>query len=197
MKVSAEAVLREQLRQAYSAAADQPARKHPFPVGRRFAESLGYPPELLDQIPAVAAEAFTGVSNVSLFARIEPGARVLDLGCGAGLDTIIAARRCGPAGRVIAVDFSESMLERARRAVRVAGCRQVMVCRAEAERLPLNAASVDVALANGLFNLNPTRKEILEELARVVRPGGTVYAAELTLSGPLPPERRGASDWFA
>jgi SAM-dependent methyltransferase len=197
MKADAEVTLREQVRRVYSKAAEDPISRHPFPVGRTFAESLGYPSELLDRVPAPSVEAFTGVSDVSVRAPIETGMYVLDLGCGAGLDTVIAAQRLGPTGWVIGVDFSGPMLDRARRAVREAGCEQVVLCRADAERLPLPDACVDLALVNGLFNLNPARSEVLEELARVIRPGGAVYAAELILTGPLPPERQGASDWFA
>jgi 2-polyprenyl-3-methyl-5-hydroxy-6-metoxy-1,4-benzoquinol methylase len=109
--------LREMVRGAYSAAAEQPEEKHAFPVGRQFGESIGYPAELLARLPSVACDAFAGVSNVSLFADLPPGATVLDLGCGAGLDTLIAAQRVGTAGKVIGVDFSEAMLARARDAV--------------------------------------------------------------------------------
>lgn len=189
--------IRERVQEAYSAAAHHPQAPHPFPVGRDFALRLGYPPDLLGELPAVAVEAFTGVSCVSLLAAIEPGARVLDLGCGAGLDTLIAARRTGPSGRVIGVDFSEAMLRRARQAAREARAGHVLFCRAAAEQLPLPDHSVDVALVNGIFNLNPARREIFRELARVVRPAGAVYAAELILAGPLPTERFREADWFA
>jgi len=105
--------LRNGVRQAYSDVAKNPQAEHPFPVGRQFAESLGYPPGLLADLPALAVEAFTGVSNVAIFADIPEGATVLDLGCGAGLDSLIAAKRVGPAGHVIGLDFSEPMLARA------------------------------------------------------------------------------------
>lgn len=190
--------LREGVRQAYSAAANAPADKHPFPVGRSFAESLGYPPYLLASLPSVAVEAFSGVSNLPGFAEIPPGSNVLDLGCGAGLDSLIAARKAGPQGRVIGVDFSDAMLARARRGLRETTIACVLFCRAEAERIPLTDASIDVALINGLFNLNPYRQQIFQELARVVRPGGMVYAAELILREPLPPEvQQSESNWFA
>jgi len=125
------------------------------------------------------------------------GATVLDLGCGAGLDSLIASRRVGAAGRVAGVDFSQAMLEPARRGAREAGMENVVFCRADAERLPLPDASIDVALVNGIFNLNPGRECIFHELARVVRKGGTVYSAELILSAPLPPEQLDATNWFA
>ncbi len=190
--------LRDRVRDAYSAAARAPNEKHPFPVGRAFAESVGYPAALLDELPAAAVEAFAGVSNVAIFAEIPAGAAVLDLGCGAGLDTLIAARRTGPAGRVLGVDFSAVMLERARQAVAEAGAVNVELRRADAESLPLADASVDVARVNGLFNLNPARAAIFRELARVVRPGGNAWVAELVLTAPLPAEQAcSPTNWFA
>jgi ubiquinone/menaquinone biosynthesis C-methylase UbiE len=152
----------------------------------------------LDGLPAPSVEAFTGVSNVSVFAEIPEGAAVLDVGCGAGLDGLVAARRAGPQGRVIGVDFSETMLARARRSASEAGIANVVFCRADAEHLPVGDASVEVALANGIFNLNPSREAIFRELARVLRPGGAVYSAELILSKPLPAEEtRNEDNWFA
>ncbi len=185
------------VREAYSAAALDPHGRHPFPVGREFAEALGYPAGVLDVLPA-SAEAFSGVSNVSIFAGIPAGSRVLDLGCGAGLDTLIAARRLDGKGLVAGVDFSRAMLERARRAAADASIPGVSFLRANAHELPLRDSSIDVALANGVFNLSPLRGAIFAELARVVRLGGAVYAAELILCGPLPPEvRESTADWFA
>ena len=194
----AQARLCEAVRSAYSSAARQPGGTHPFPVGRELAVSLGYPRELLDSIPSVAVEAFAGVSNVAVVAAIPAGARVLDLGCGAGLDALITAGRVGARGRVLGVDFSEAMLARAHAAVAEAGARNLDVCRAEAERLPVRDGSIDVALVNGIFNLNPARAAILSELARVVRPAGAVFVAELILREPLPPTTRfSQADWFA
>ena len=184
--------------QAYSAAATRPQDQHPFPVGRDFAISLGYPPQLLAALPAVSLDAFTGVSNVAVFADIPPDARVLDLGCGAGLDAIIAARSVGAAGWVIGVDFSQAMLQRARQGAAQAGLDNAVFYRAVASNLPLADAVIDVALVNGIFNLNPQRDAIFRELARVVRPGGAVYGAELVLREPLPAEaRQGKVNWFA
>jgi arsenite methyltransferase len=196
--ISQSAHLRDGVRQAYSAAADDPQADHPFPVGREFAESLGYTPELLTSVPARAVEAFSGVSNVAVFADIPVGATVLDLGCGAGLDSLIAATRVGPGGRVIGVDFSQSMLARARASAAAAGLDNVEFHQADAENLFLGDACIDVTLVNGIFNLNPARDLIFGELARVMRPGGGVYAAELILREPLPPEEQASeTNWFA
>ncbi len=189
--------IRAEVRDAYSAAAERPSDSHAFPVGRVFAESIGYSADWLRALPGDCVDRFAGVSNISLVAELPLGAAVLDLGCGAGLDSLIASQRIGPEGRVTGVDFSPAMLERARRGAREAGTENVFFCRADAERLPLPDASIDVALVNGIFNLNPARECIFHELARVVRQGGTVYSAELILSAPVPPEQLDATNWFA
>jgi arsenite methyltransferase len=190
--------LRDRVRGAYSAAAEHPNEKHAFPVGRQFAESIGYPAALLASLPTIACDAFAGVSNVSLFADLPVGATVLDLGCGSGTDTLIAARRVGQTGKAIGVDFSTAMLSRARQAVAESGVVNVELRESDAERLPIRDGEIDVAIVNGIFNLNPARDAIFRELGRVVRGGGAVYAAELILSQPLPSETRTSeTDWFA
>jgi len=190
--------IRERVRAAYSAAAADPQGKHPFPVGRSFAESLGYPPGLLWVLPASALDSFAGVSNVAILAKLHQGDVVLDLGCGAGLDSLIAAHRVGRSGKVIGIDFSEAMLARARAAAIELGVQNVSFYNASAESLPLRDGCVDVALVNGIFNLNPQRRAIFQELARVIRLGGRVYAAELVLKEPLPSGTRlTEDDWFA
>lgn len=189
--------LRNKVREAYSSAAERPAEKHPFPVGRGFAESIGYPVEVLDRLPPVSVASFTGVSNVSIFADIPSGSIVLDLGCGAGLDTLVAAERTGSGGRVIGIDFSESMIAGAQQGAQEYGCGNVTFHVADAEKIPLPDDSVDIALVNGIFNLSPFRDRIFAELARVLRGGGSVYAAELILKEPLPMETTcSLENWF-
>jgi arsenite methyltransferase len=189
--------LRSAVQSAYSAAAERPAEKHAFPVGRILAERLGYSPELLDTLPPVSVEAFAGVSNLAVSAAIPLGATVLDLGCGAGLDSLIAAGRVGSAGHVFGIDFSASMIARARQAATAYGT-DVTFCRGDAEQLPLTEASIHMALVNGIFNLNPAREQIFRELARVVRPGGCVFAAELVLKEAVAkPAEFTEAEWFA
>ncbi len=190
--------LRESVCRVYSAAAQKPAEEQTFPLGRDFAESLGYPPDLLASMPAVSVDAFTGVSNVSIFADIPTGATVLDLGCGAGLDTLIASGRVGAAGKVIGVDFSDAMLARARKAAAEHSVNNVEFHHADAEDLPIAEGTIGVALVNGIFNLNPDREAIFRELARVLRHNGIVYAAELILREPLPAEiLKKPGSWFS
>jgi len=186
------------VRQAYSAAADRPGDRHAFPVGRQFAESVGYPKDVLDGLPEQCVEAFAGVSNLGITAEIPQGSVVLDLGCGAGLDALIAAKRSGPNGNVIGIDFSEPMIARARSAAEDARLRNIEFYAADAADLPVPDRSIDVALVNGIFNLNPNREKIFRELARVVRPGGYVYAAELVLKDPGTTRiEQTPANWFA
>ena len=190
--------LRDGVRKAYSAAAENPQGEHPFPVGRGFAQSLGYPEDLLAGLPSSSVDAFSGVSNVAIFADLPMGVTVLDLGCGAGLDSLTAARRVGAQGRVTGVDFTDAMLARAAQSAAEVGADYVEFHQENAEKLPLEDSLIDVALVNGMFNLNPTRDAIFRELARVVRQGGAVYAAELILREPLAPEvQESEANWFA
>ncbi len=188
--------LRESVRAAYSAVAEQPGNRHPFPTGRAFAESLGYPPHLLDRIPAASLEAFTGVTNLAGFAEIPHSARVLDLGCGAGLDSLVLAQRLNGSGMVLGVDFSSPMLDRARRSAAEICLTNANFCHADAERLPLPNAAFDAAIVNGIFNLNPARQAIFHELARTIRSGGRLYSAELILREPRLASESRLSDWF-
>ena len=190
--------LREGVSRAYSEAAEHPEAMHPFPVGRGFAESVGYPADMLNDIPAEAVNAFAGVSNISVISDIPGGSRVLDLGCGAGLDSLIASARAGSAGEVIGIDFSDSMLTRAQAAAMKSGRRNIRFIKGEAEEIPVPNYWADVVLINGIFNLNTARSAIFKELARVTRSGGTVFAGELILANPLPPEVKAQpGNWFA
>jgi SAM-dependent methyltransferase len=190
--------IRHGVRKSYSRAATDPGGRHPFPCGPAFALDLGYPKELLASLPEKAQASFVGVSPVSLFADLAEGSTILDLGCGAGLDAVIAADRVGPTGLAIGVDFSPAMLNQARQAAAEANLANLKFICADVERLPLTARSVDVVLVNGIFNLNPNRTAVFAEIGRVIRPGGWVYAAELVLTGPLPPKKlRHLDDWFS
>lgn len=186
------------VRDAYSQASDNPNGSHPFPIGYDFALSLGYPEELLESLPRTSVESFTGVSNVSVFAEIPAGSTVLDLGCGGGTDSLVAAGKTGPDGRVYGVDFSAAMLSRARTGAKRAGTSNVEFREAEGQRIPFDDDTFDVVMVNGIFNLNPDRAGIFQELARVLRPGGVFYGGEIILGEPMDEkERAGLSNWFS
>lgn len=189
---------RDAVRRAYSNAARMPRGSHPFPVGRRFAKSVGYPTALLKTISSQSTESFSGVSNVAVYSDIQDADTVLDLGCGAGLDAIVVSRRVGPEGRVVGVDFSSEMIFKARRAVAETCADNLELVIATGEQLPLETGSFDLALVNGIFNLNPFRNQLFRELARVVRVGGRVWSAEIILKEPLSEaHRRSEAAWFA
>jgi SAM-dependent methyltransferase len=186
------------VRHAYSSAANAPQGTHPFPVGKAFAENVGYSRLLLESLPVEASDSFAGVSNVGVFAEIARGSVVLDIGCGAGLDSLIAADKTGRDGRVIGLDFSMAMLGKAITASRRAGTQALHYCCADAASLPIATGSIDIALVNGLFNLNPHRSLLFQEMARVLRPGGMVYAAELIFTRPQVAKKvRTLNDWFS
>jgi SAM-dependent methyltransferase len=155
---------------------------------RAVAEKL-YSPEELAGVPAPAVDHALGVGNHLRHARIESGDTVLDLGCGSGIDSILAARRTGPAGRVLALDFLPEMLERTASAAEQAGLDNVEPIEGQMEAIPLADESVDVVISNGVINLSPRKARVLAECARVLRSGGEFCVADLTVDDEeLPPE---------
>ena len=148
-----------------------------------------YSPEELMLVPRSAVERALGVGNHLRFADIEPGETILDLGCGAGIDVILAAHRTGPSGRVIGLDFLPEMLEQTASAAREAGLSNVEILEAEMEAIPLSDASVDHVISNGVINLVPRKRRVLAECARVLVPGGKLSVSDLTVGDEeLPPE---------
>jgi ubiquinone/menaquinone biosynthesis C-methylase UbiE len=145
---------------------------------RAVAEKL-YSPEELENVPASAADHALGVANHLRHARVRNGDTVLDLGCGFGIDTILAARRAGPSGRVLALDFLPEMLERTDVAAREARLQNVETLQGEMEAIPLASATVDCVISNGVINLSPRKARVLAECARVLRPGGELCVADV------------------
>ncbi len=148
-----------------------------------------YSPEELGLVPRSSVDWALGVANHLRHADIEPGETVLDLGCGAGIDTILAARRTAPRGRVLALDFLPQMLERTAAAAAEAGLDNVRTVEGEIDAIPLPDSTVDHIVSNGVVNLAPRKARVLAECARVLRPGGKLTLADLTVDDEeLPPE---------
>jgi arsenite methyltransferase len=148
-----------------------------------------YSPEELALVPRSALERALGVGNHLRFAEIARGDTVLDLGCGGGIDSILAAHRAGPSGRVIALDFLPEMLARAETAAAEAGLENIELLEGDMEDIPLPDASVDHVISNGVINLAPRKRRVLAECARVLVPGGGLAVSDLTVGDEeLPPE---------
>jgi arsenite methyltransferase len=185
------------VRDRYSQVGTQPEVGYNFQVGRAFAEALGYPKAILDQLPPGVYEAFTGVATPSLRADLRPGEVVVDLGCGGGLDLSLSAWTVGPRGRVVGIDFAPGMVDRARRNIELLNLRQAEVRVAPAEATGLGDASADWVIANGILNLSPDKHAVLQEIVRILRPGGRFLLAETALSAPLPAGKaKSLQDWF-
>jgi len=165
-------VLREEIRKTYADVSTDPDRKFIFPTGRAWAQELGYPEPELSRVPDATVESFAGVANQWLLGPIESGSVVLDLGCGAGTDLLIAAQMTGPTGRVIGVDMTASMLDRARASADEMGLGSVELHEGLIESVPLEDASVDVVISNGVIDLVPDKDAAFDEIDRVLRPGG-------------------------
>jgi arsenite methyltransferase len=174
-------VLRDEIRRTYTDVSTAPEREFIFPTGRAWARELGYPEPELARVPEATVESFAGVANHWVLGRVEPGAVVLDLGCGAGTDLMIAAQMTGRTGRVIGVDMTASMLDRAGESADAMGLENVELHETLIESLPLADASVDVVISNGVIDLVPDKDAVLDEIDRVLRPGGRLQLADVVI----------------
>lgn len=170
----------DKVRERFSRIATAPAREKRR-IGPAVAKELGYDPKFIDQLPAAVTESFAGVGHPLSLGPIHPGETVLDLGSGAGLDSILAARLVGPSGRVIGIDMTTPMVDKARRNVQELKLANVEFHQAQVEALPLPAATADVAICNGLFNLCPDKPHALAEVYRILKPGGRLLMADILL----------------
>jgi arsenite methyltransferase len=182
-------LLKSEIKKTYASVSAQPEADFIFPTGRAWAEDLGYPEELA-AVPETAVESFAGVANPWALGRLERGERVLDLGCGAGTDTLVAAQMVGPEGRVTGIDMTPEMLAKARAAAGELGAGNVELVEAEAERLPFPDASFDVVISNGVIDLIPDKDAVFAELERVLRPGGRIQIADVTIQQPVSEQGR-------
>jgi len=181
------ATLRNEIRTMYGRVAANPAGEFHFHRGPEYAASrLGYDPSELLQLPASVTASFAGVGNPHAIAPIERDAVVLDIGCGAGTDLLLAARRIGSNGRAIGVDMTVAMRERALAGAESCGLTNVDVRDGDATTLPVEDATVDVVISNGVLNLVPDKTRAVREIARVLKRGGRAQIADIVIGEVLP-----------
>jgi SAM-dependent methyltransferase len=182
-------LLKSEIKKTYASVSEEPERDFIFPTGRPWAEDLGYPAELAN-VPDAAVESFAGVANPWEMGRLTPGERVLDLGSGAGTDSLIAAQMVGEQGHVTGIDMTPEMLAKARAAAGAMRASNVVFVESEAEQLPFPDASFDVVISNGVIDLIPDKDAVFAELYRVLVPGGRIQIADVTIQNPVSAEGR-------
>ena len=178
-------LLKSEIRRTYASVSQEPGKDFIFPTGRAWAEDLGYPADLLANVPDEAVESFAGVANPFSLGLLEPGERVLDLGCGAGTDSLVAAQMVGSSGHVTGIDMTREMLAKARAAAAAMGRENVQFVEGEAESLPFEDEAFDVVISNGVIDLIPDKGAVFSELHRVLRPGGRIQIADVTIQNPV------------
>jgi arsenite methyltransferase len=181
--------INEQIRQRFAKVALDPKAGQRHPAGPDSAKRLGYAAAEIDTLAPQVTESFAGVGNPLTLGELRAGEVVLDLGCGAGMDSILAARRVGPDGRVIGVDMTGPMVEKAKANAKAAEVGNAEFHQGDADRLPAGDGSVDVAISNGVFNLCPDKPGVLAEVFRVLRPGGRLQMADILLNDGVTPEQ--------
>jgi SAM-dependent methyltransferase len=166
-------------------------------VGRDFALDVGYPKNVLDELPVLMVDSFTGANNPQPFVNLKDGEVVLDLGCGAGLDLYFYAQAVGSTGKVYGVDISEAMAMKAKTNMNETGANNVEVKVGRSTDIPLGDHAVDVVASNGIYNLTPDKEAAMREVFRVLRPGGRTVFCEIVLKERLPENiRKNIDDWF-
>jgi arsenite methyltransferase len=183
--------LRAEIQSIYARVAADPSGEFHFHRGPEYAATrLGYDAAELTKIPRTVTESFAGVGNPHASGPVPAGARVVDIGSGAGTDLLLAAVQVGPTGRAIGVDMTEAMRDRARRGASACGLTHVDVREGEATALPVETESVDVVISNGVLNLVAEKQMAIAEIRRILKPGGRVQIADIVLGVELPEEAR-------
>jgi arsenite methyltransferase len=179
-------VLRDAIQEEYAEVATDPEKGFHFHTGRPLARLLEYADEWLIGIPESSIQSFAGTGNPFNLGELITGERVVDVGCGAGIDSLIAAKKVGPEGRVIGVDMTPAMLEKARQAANETGLANVEFREGYAEALPVGEGWADVVISNGVLNLMPDKAAVLEEMSRVLKPGGRLQIGDILVQKAVP-----------
>jgi len=190
-------VLRSEISSIYGRVAKEPDGEFHFHRGPSYAvEFLGYDAGELAALPPDCTASFAGIGNPLAIGPIHAGETVLDIGCGAGMDLLLAAKRAGPDGEAIGVDMTDAIVERARKSATTAGLRKVEIRKGDATALPAEDASIDVVSSNGVLNLVPEQERGFSEIFRVLKPGGRLHLADIALDVELPEDaRRNIDPW--
>ena len=189
--------LRLQIQDKYTDVALSPEKGFHFHTGRPLARMLGYDGHLVDSLPAGAVDSFAGTGNPFSLGDLRPGETVLDIGCGAGFDSLIAARQVGPAGRVIALDMTPAMLEKAAGGARQLGLSNIDFRHGLAEDIPVASESIDVVISNGVINLCPDKVAVMKEVHRVLKPGARFQIADIVVHKPVSDEDKANIDLWS
>ena len=178
--------LRSEVQTKYRQVAQAPTAEYHFHTGRAHALRMGYPATPLDRLPDEACEAFAGVANPFHWGVPRPGERVVDLGSGGGMDSLLAAVWVGAEGRVIGVDMTAEMLERSRRVAAALGFTHVEFREGMIENAPVDDGWADVVISNGVINLCPDKLGVYREVARILKPDGRMMVADICIEKPVP-----------
>ena len=189
--------IEESIRQKYTEFSQSPEGKFNYPTGRAGLEGLHYDPVIIRELPDDVVATYCGVGNPFTLGPINRGETVLDIGCGAGVDTFVAARMVGSQGKAVGIDMTREMLARARKNLQEISLQNVSFKEASAEALPFPDESFDVVISNGVFNLIPDKEKALKEVYRVLKPHGRMMIADQILTGTLPDEKKARIEsWF-
>ena len=182
--------LRCQISEHYTEVAKTPEKGFHFHTGRPLSRMLGYRDDWVDALPSGTVDSFAGTGNPFSMGELKAGERVIDVGCGAGFDSLIAAIQVGPTGRVISIDMTPAMLEKAAAGARELGLSNVEFRGGLAEELPVPDGSIDVVISNGVINLCPDKVAVMEELARVLKPGGRIQVGDIIVHKAVPQDAK-------
>ena len=191
------AEIKAAVKEKYGEVAKEPGADFNFPVGKAFALKVGYPGDILEDLPTAMYESFTGANNPQPFVELEAGETVLDLGCGAGLDLYFYAKAVGARGKVYGLDLSEAMVNKAKSNMAIAGFEDIEIKCGHSDALPFRDGFFDVVASNGIYNLSPDKEKVLDEVFRVLKPGGRTAFCEVVLKERFPEDiRKNIDDWF-